>query len=117
MTIRETDRGSKPTATKANNKESSEDRGGIDVVSVLRVVRLCVRSTSIVEVLQQQWQMVLNNVPDDAVVNDVLAMHQDVSERDDLPPLRNLFGQLWGVFGETCHCLTDDHQFSLDRCV
>lgn len=41
--------------------------------------------------------MILNDVPHDAIVHDVVTVNQDVAEGDDLPLLRNLIGEFGAV--------------------
>lgn len=67
------------------------------------------------DIVQQRGNLVLDRAPDERVIDEVVAVNEDVAKSDDLPVVADAGGGLRIMLREPPDCFADDLEIPLDR--
>ena len=82
---------------------------------ILRGSALALCWQQLLEPVEQRRQVILDDPPDEVVVDGGVAVHENVSEADDAWELVEFCGGGWIDLGELVERFADDPELSLDR--
>lgn len=66
------------------------------------------------EFLEENGEVFLKGVPEDDVLNDIIAMGKEVSQTNDAMAVRNCFEEIRGMMAQSVEGFADDFEFALD---